>query len=267
MKKFVLICAALSAILSNHLYAGTMSSDDNEPCWGPAEACLNTQQPDTHSQRNRIISFSIGPAWNRNGQSQTIVLQPTLQNRYVHITNNNVFPYGELFFGMQTPLKTLLGQFGIAVGAGGNAKLKGTIWQNANPALNTETYTYAVDEARIIAKGKVLVDIELYGIHPYVSGGLGASFNHPHAFKISPNNNGNATPYQFKSNVNTSFTYTLGAGFQEILNDHWQAGVGYEFANWGKTSLDHAPAQTINQGPLINNFYINSFLLNLTYVM
>ncbi|HAT8718368.1 TPA: porin family protein, partial [Legionella pneumophila] len=63
-----------------------------------------------------------------------------------------------------------------------------------------------------------------------------------------------------------AFTYTLGAGVQKSISEHWQLGVGYEFADWGKSELGRASGQTLNEGLKLNHLYTNGVVLNLTYV-
>ena len=70
----------------------------------------------------------------------------------------------------------------------------------------------------------------------------------------------------FASNSTTAFTYTLGAGVQRQLNPHWQAGIGYEFADWGRSQLNRASGQTLNSGLSLSQLYTNGFLFNLTYL-
>jgi len=69
----------------------------------------------------------------------------------------------------------------------------------------------------------------------------------------------------FASNTTTAFTYTLGVGVERHLNPHWQAGLGYEFADWGKSQLSRASRQTLNNGLSLSHVYTNGFLFNLTY--
>ena len=69
----------------------------------------------------------------------------------------------------------------------------------------------------------------------------------------------------FASNTTTAFTYTVGAGIQRLLNQHWQAGIGYEFADWGRSQLNRASGQTLNNGLSLSHVYTNGFLFNLTY--
>lgn len=74
-----------------------------------------------------------------------------------------------------------------------------------------------------------------------------------------------ATP-DFKSHTETALTYTVGAGIQKALNAHWHVGAGYEFADWGKSHLNRAAGQTLNQGLRLNHLYTNGVLLNLAYL-
>lgn len=78
-------------------------------------------------------------------------------------------------------------------------------------------------------------------------------------FEALPNPN-------FADHTKTAFTYTLGVGVQKAFNDHWQVGIGYEFADWGKSKLGRASGQTMNSGLALNHLYTNGILFNLTYV-
>lgn len=71
----------------------------------------------------------------------------------------------------------------------------------------------------------------------------------------------------FASNTTTAFTYTVGVdvGVEKRLDQHWQAGIGYEFADSGRSELDRASGQTLNNGLSLSHLYTNGFLLNLTY--
>lgn len=71
----------------------------------------------------------------------------------------------------------------------------------------------------------------------------------------------------FSSHTHTTFTYTLGVGVQKVLNQNWQVGVGYEFADWEKNQLSRAEGQTLNSGLTQNHLYTNGVLLNITYLL
>ena len=139
------------------------------------------------------------------------------------------------------------------------------IWDDADPQFDNYSYLYKVRNSRVAVKGKLLLD-KGYWVMPWVSASLGVGFNRardftntPLIFEALPNNN-------FEDHTKTAFTYTLGAGVQKPISEHWQMGVGYEFADWGKSGLNRAPAQTLNTGLALNHLYTNSVLFNLTYI-
>ncbi len=210
-------------------------------------------------------SISVGPVWESAGNTQTFYLAPDIIKTYSASNVTHALADGEVFVGIQKDLpKALLGQFGLAVAVTSNAKLSGNVWDDADSIFNNYSYSYRVQHTHIAAKGKLLVD-RGYWVMPWVSASLGVGFNNAHAFKNTPLIAEAVTMPNFASNTQTSFTYTLGAGVQKVLNQHWQIGAGYEFADWGQSQLDRASGQTLNSGLSLNHLYTNGLLFNLTY--
>ena len=248
MKKIALLGLLSAAILSHAAFAGDMGSIEPQTKWP------------------LVGTLSVGPVWQSNGHTQTFYLAPNVEKTYAANSSTNAMADGEIFLGLQKDLpRQLQGQLGLAVGIAGNADLSGHIWDDANPQFNNYTYNYKVNHVHLALKGKVLAD-RGYWLTPWVSGSLGVGFNHaysfnntPTIFEAIPNNN-------FSSNTETAFTYTLGAGVQRVLNQHWQVGIGYECADWGQSQLGRASGQTLNSGLGLNHLYTNGFLFNLTYL-
>ncbi|HFK5879090.1 TPA: outer membrane protein, partial [Legionella pneumophila] len=147
----------------------------------------------------------------------------------------------------------------------GNAKLQGVIWDDADPEFNNHSYQYKIRNSRIAVKGKLLLD-KGYWLMPWVSASLGVGFNRAHDFTNTPLIFEALPNPNFTNHTKTAFTYTLGAGVQKSISEHWQLGVGYEFADWGKSELGRASGQTLNEGLKLNHLYTNGVVLNLTYV-
>ena len=103
-------------------------------------------------------------------------------------------------------------------------------------------------------------------VSPYISGSLGVGFNQAHDFTITPIIVQEVPPAPFKANTEVAFTYTLGAGFQRALSQHWQAGIGYEFADWGYSALGRTSQQNINNGPELNHLYTQQLQFSITYL-
>lgn len=232
----------------------------------PATACAGTMgvmqsEPDVRW----VTTISAGPTWSNAGENQTFDLAPSIEKAYIANKSTNTLGAGELFIGVQKQVSDWQGQIGLAGAVSGNAKLQGIIWDDANPKSYNYSYHYKILHSHVALKGKLLKD-QGYWLIPWISGSLGVGFNHASGFDNYPLIAAARPNCNFKSNTETAFTYTVGAGLQKSLNDHWQLGVGYEFADWGKSRLDKAPEQTINTGLKLNHLYTNGVLFNLTYI-
>lgn len=222
-------------------------------------------QPQALSSWPWVAALSIGPIWEKSGQTQTISLAPEVEKTYTTDDALNTLAEGSFFIGLQKPLqKQLQSQLGLAVGITSQAKMSGHIWDDADPQFDNHTYNYQIEHTHLLLQGKILV--EGYAIIPWLSGGAGIGFNKaqsfqntPTLFEALPNNN-------FTSNTTTTFTYTISAGIQKSLSKNWQIGIGYEFADWGDSQLGRAPEQVLNGGLGLNHLYTNGLLFNLTYI-
>lgn len=213
-----------------------------------------------------VGAASIGPVWENSGQTQTFYLAPNIVKTYAAAKTSNALADGEIFVGAQRELpRALIGQLGIAAGVTSDARPSGNIWDDANPTFNNYTYSYRIQHTYVAVKGKLLAD-RGYWFIPWVSGGLGVGFNKARDFQNTPLIFEAVTMPNFASNTKTSFTYTLGAGIQKTVNQHWQLGMGYEFSDWGQSQLDRASGQTLNSGLSLNHLYTNGVLFNLTYL-
>ena len=214
-----------------------------------------------------VGAISAGPVWDSGGQTQTFYLIPSIIKTYVASNATHALADGEIFVGIQKNLpKALLGQLGIAAAVTSNAKLSGNIWDDTDSTFNNYSYSYQTQHIHVALKGKLLAD-RGYWLIPWVSASLGVGFNDAYDFQNTPLISQAVTMPNFASNTETSFTYTLGVGLQKVLNPHWQAGVGYEFADWGSSQLNRASGQTLNSGLSLNHLYTNGVLFNLTYLV
>jgi len=213
-----------------------------------------------------VSTLSGGAVWAGHAQSQTYNLAPGVLKTYGEGLASNTIPSGDIFVGMQQVLNAeLLGQIGLDFAVTGAANYSGQVWDDASQEFNNYSYQYKLQNARFTVKGKLLLDEFSWGL-PWVSASVGAGFNRaydysntPLIFEAVPNSN-------FSNKTTTSLAYTVGAGVQRSLNPFWQVGIGYEFANWGKSSLGAAATQTENQGISLSHLYTNAIMFNITYV-
>tara|TARA_R110002126_G_scaffold123850_1_gene265727 strand:+ start:403 stop:1197 length:795 start_codon:yes stop_codon:yes gene_type:complete len=213
-----------------------------------------------------VAILSVGPVWENAGNTQTLYLTPTIKKTYAANHTSHVLVDGDVFLGIQKPLREKLeGQIGLSVATTGNASLSGYIWDDAQAQFNNYTYSYKVKHTHVALKGKLLAE-RGYILTPWVNGSLGVGFNQAYDYSNTPTIIPAIAMPNFASNTTTAFTYTVGAGFQRSFNAHWQGGLGYEFADWGKSQLGRASGQTLNNGLSLSHLYTNGFLFNLTYL-
>lgn len=216
------------------------------------------------SKKTIVGTLSAGPLWASAGRMQAFYLTPEVEKNYTSNSTTSAFPEGELFLGMQKTLPhQLFARLGVALATTGNISSNGVIWDDADPQFDNYNYAYKVQNTKIALKGVLLLDKGSF-LMPWISGSIGVGFNYAHSFtntplifEAVPNNN-------FTNHTNTSFTYSVGAGVQKTLNAHWQTGVGYEFANWGRAGLGRAVGQTLNNGLSLNHVYTNGLIFNIT---
>lgn len=214
-----------------------------------------------------IVTLSLGPIFEGAGNTQTFYLTSSTENTYSANHNTSALIDGEIFLGVQKVLRERLdGQIGLAVATTGNAPLSGNIWSEADVQLNNYTYNYSVNHTHVALKGKLLFDNDFI-LTPCISGSLGIGFNHSYGFNNTPTIYEAVAMSNFSNNTTTAFTYTLGIGVERTLSSNWQMGVGYEFADWGKSQLGVAAGQTLNTGLSLSHLYTNGLLFNLTYLV
>ncbi|MDP3559275.1 MAG: outer membrane beta-barrel protein [Legionellaceae bacterium] len=216
---------------------------------------------------NKVIALSAGPAWYHAGRTETIWLQPDFANTYDAFSPQKVLTSGELFLGLQKSFSNLdFMQLGLALAASGDAKLQGEIWETADPLFNNFSYQYKIFHKHLALKGKYLFNRWSSTLLPYVSASLGVALNKSYHFSMTPLIFEALPVPGFQSHQETAFTYTVGTGVQKILDVHWQLGLGYEFSDWGQSSLSRAPGQTINSGLSLSHLNTQELQVTLNYL-
>lgn len=255
MKNNSLWLALLFGSVSNFALAGGIDSVAEQP--------MRPEQSDW----SWVAAVSAGSAWESFGQTQTFYLTPEIEKSYRANKSTEALFVGEVFFGIQKTLsQTFQGQLGVALLAADSADLNGVIWDDADPIFDNFVYKYKIQHTHVTLKGKLLGDANLW-LTPWVSGGVGVGFNNSHGYQGTPVIYEAVPTPDFPSHTETTFVYTVGAGVQKTLNEHWQIGLGYEFADWGKSQLRRAAEQTLNRKLTIDHLYTNSILLSIIYAI
>lgn len=213
-----------------------------------------------------VGSLSIGPAFASGGKTQTLTLAPQVEKTYIANKPANTLANLEILLGIQQPVsQNLQGQIGLDFAVASSAKLSGNIWDDASPLFNNYTYQYQLNHTQLGLKGRLTVD-RGSSFMPWVSLMVGVAFNQasnftntPLIFEALPSSN-------FSQQTATSLTYGFGIGVQRALAKHWQAGVGYEWVDWGKSQLGGISGSATNQSISISHFYTNAVMFNITFL-
>jgi hypothetical protein len=243
-----IVATAASAFFVMNAFAGEMGVYD----------------PDLPLEWASIITLSGGPAWANPGKDQYLYPYPPPLNNYFKANKNwTTLGTGEIYFGLQRFIcSDVIGQFGIGAALASDAKLSGEISINGVP--DVIGYNYKVMHGRAEFKGKLIAAAYNWA-QPYLSASLGVGFNHTHDYFPVTTNGVLYPPSYFNANSNVSFSYTAGAGLQRMLTQHWQVGVGYEFADWGKNYLG-SDDNLLGQGPDSPHLYTHELLFSFSYL-
>lgn len=217
---------------------------------------------------DRVTTISAGPAWYEAGHTQNIELQSDVVNTYLPSQTTHPLTSGELFTGFQKSIgSTLIGQFGLALGASTNTTIKGDIWELSDPVFDNFVYQYELRHTQVTVKGILLSKAWSEQWLPYLSAGVGVGFNKVYDYNTHSKIFAAVPPPPFQANTQTTFSYTLGVGLQAVFSSHWQAGMGYLFSDWGASQLSPSWGQTSASGIQMNHFYTNQLQMSLSYIV
>ena len=258
-KNFIASLAFVSFLLPN-AQAGCLACDDG--IIGP-----NDEFPIVWT---KVIMISGGPGWTKAGetQQQFSTSSPLLFNTYVANKKNNTLGEGEIYLALQHSLNQYItGRLGIAAAGSSPAKLQGTVLQNSNPNVQSYRYSYRIGHGRITAKTMLLFGAKDQTFMPYIMGSIGIGFNASHQYKQTPTSTLFPIVATFRSNTDSNaFAYTAGAGIEAAVNKHWHGGIGYQFADWGKSNLDSIGNQPFDEGLRLSRLYTHLVQFSLTYI-
>lgn len=216
-----------------------------------------------------FISISGNAGWTNPGKTQTIALEPDVIKTYVpeNLSNSRVLLSGELFLGVQKSyFPHIQSQFGLAFYFSDAAKLQGYIQEDGDFNFQNYAYAYKVDHKHIAFKTKWIYESNCY-LNPYLSASIGVGVNRASHFGITPLIFQEVSAPPFQSATNTALSYSLGAGVQTNLNQHWAIALGYQFVSWGESQLNRADGQTSGHGLRLDNLYTQNLELNISYFL
>ncbi len=215
-----------------------------------------------------VSTLSVGPAWYTENHNQILTLDTDVTNQYVASDHRHGLTNAELFVGFQQPLfQSMLAQLGLAIATASGAEVHGDVWQDANPEFDNFEDDYTITHAQLTVQGKLLSTYLSSVWQPYISASLGVAQNRAHGYSITPKIFQALPGPGFLNHTETAFTYTAGVGLQGMITAHWACGIGYTFADWGKSGLKASPTQTTTAAPSLNHLYTHQAQINVSYFM
>lgn len=227
------------------------------------KASLNNAQLNT----KKIVTISLGHSSLQTGKKTTLTLLPPFQNHYTLDNSHETSSTIGLFVGVERNINTaLVLQWGIEGYAISPIEVSGSIWQFALPEYNNFDYQYKISHRRLLAKTKLLTTSNT-AIRPYVSGNIGIAFNKAKTYEEFPKIPEASPMTPFENKQSNTFTYGIGAGTDLTINEHSRVGLGYEFDDLGKVSLNPSPDQATTQTLKINHLYSHQIQVQFTFLI
>ncbi|KTD74268.1 outer membrane protein [Legionella tucsonensis] len=158
---------------------------------------------------------------------------------YRNSGHDNDTGVGGIFLGLEYVFtSSFLMQLGVDYAYFGSTRIQGIHSVGIEPSTSTQyQYKYKFQPQQLLAATKLLTTVQ-DSFHPYLFAGLGVSFNRAYNYDASTHETCdiNLTPL-FKNNSDQRLSFTLGAGVDANLNQHFRFGLGYRFSDFGTISL------------------------------
>ena len=219
-------------------------------------------------QYKPLVMLTVGTDFVQAGQAQALTLNPSFQNYYTNNSTTATVADAGGFVGVERVLTDYLSvQIGVAGYVNAELTPQGDVWQFAVPLFDTLSYSYSVHHSRVMFSSKLLTTVPCYQtVHPYFSWELGTAYNRASRYQEQPLIS-LATPMTpFANHTQSSFTYGVGVGVDYNLNQHFRAGVGYQFADLGSVSLGVTPAESTTQTLGLSHIYTNQLRFQFTFL-
>lgn len=234
-----------------------------------AQSTAGTKGAMTTEDWRWVGTFTVGPDFINSGETQTLSLLPPFQNTYTKGSASQAIADVGGFIGIEQKFnKKLSAQLGISGYVDAQITPKGTIWQFTRPEFEDLSYAYHIHHRRVMATSKLLTTISQYPrLLPYISGEIGAAFNHTGGYQEMPLEAGVLPMLPFTDHNQTSFAWSVGVGFDYNLGAHARVGIGYQFSDLGSVSLGPTPASLTTQTLSLSHIYANQLRFQLTILV
>ncbi|RUR07931.1 porin family protein [Legionella sp. km772] len=138
-------------------------------------------------------------------------------------------------------------------------------------SVDNFSYQYEIQARQVLFENKLLYNLSYKAgaFHPYASVGIGLGINSSSNYRVNITPPFTTFSNQFTNGSDSAFSYRVGLGVDYDLTTKLRIGIGYRFADFGKTKLGNA---FIDQVPTFNNLsqahlYTNEVLGQFTFLI
>ena len=205
------------------------------------------------------------------GESQYIPITNPVEDQYYDYSadyKRQTTGLVDVFAGAEwTPYPDWLAQAGFDYNQAAPFTAKGMVTQGDYSETDTYPYHYTITTHSFLVLAKVLYTIK-DRFHPYILGGLGASFNKAYDYDATVPPTLTFTR-MYKDGAGTYFSYAVGLGIDADINSHMRVGVGYRFADLGQVKLGQTMIDTsvVSGTRFQSHLYSNQLLAQLTLIV
>lgn len=211
-----------------------------------------------------FTSLSLGADLIRIGRSQAINFAPEITNTFTAANENKPSASMGLVLGFEKKLShDIFFQLGMTSYFNTEVNATGHVWEFSLPEFDNFIYHYRIQSSRIMLSSKLMTTIPTK-IHPYLNAELGMGFNQARGFAQDRLVADSVPMIPFNDHVEQSLSWALGVGFDIEINSKARIGLGYQFANLGKTKLGLTPSQATNNTLSLSNMYTHQLRVQLT---
>lgn len=214
-----------------------------------------------------FITLSGGAAWANVGGSQSFVDDGSLYNYIAFRGVQREALWGaslgeELRFSPDWSMQVGLSYYQTSAFEG-----TGTVTQGVDPASSvTFPYSFQLIARQYLVESKILLDVG-QGWHPYLSAGLGASFNTTSDYTVTGTDLMTFSPL-YKGESNTALSGNVGIGIDYDLMQYVRVGIAYRYDWYGAANLGDGRINTTEIANTIKqNLITQEGMLQLTFLI
>lgn len=218
-----------------------------------------------------FASVMGGGAWAQLGQSQSFTDDATLYS-YNPNTSSQFKPLWGAAIGEEFQFyPDWSTQIGISYYQAAAFNAKGVVTQGVDPATSDAyNYNYSVIARQYLLEAKFLADMT-NGFHPYLTLGVGASFNSVSGYDVTVNSPfpfSTFTP-QYASDTNISFSYAVGVGVDYDVTKFARLGLGYRYGWFGNANTGDGEINTVDISHSLEqkNLNLSMGIVQLTFLI